>query len=49
MLEAPADKDDMFGDEETVLTSQMYKKKLSLEFNSSCVEDDDDEDFDMSY
>lgn len=37
-----------FADTDTVLSTLMFQKKIVLEFNSSCVEDDNEEDEDFA-
>ena len=47
-LESPTD-EVVFQDSDTVLSSRMYLKKVSLEYNATCIEDDEDEDFEILY
>lgn len=41
---------ELLEDVDTVLSARIFQKKINLEFNSSCVEDDEDEeDFEILY
>ena len=44
LLEAPGEDDGLFRDEDTVLSSRMFQKRVSLEFNASCVEEDEEDE-----
>jgi hypothetical protein len=46
LLEAPGEDDELFRDEDTVLSSRMFQKRVSLEFNASCLDEEEDEDED---